>query len=216
MDLPVGVLERREAEMATGRAAFEERNGKSAEHTKRLLKEHEEMIKEEEARVAELNSTPSLGDRAARDRAGAELIDQAQTMLEAVGHNADREVTIVTRFQQTEIEKLEGPADPAKATAMATDHVTAQAVNQPTVLASEQGTPTEDRPLNLTDFRDSELSPATPVPADKFVPKTRRKAETVSRQKVPSADAIVKPDFEADALRIAMRAPDEALAPSKE
>lgn len=180
----------RAAEIDTGRARFMERH-KSSHDIKKLLKEADHVESEEKKRLKTV--AEGVFSNPVRDRAQAEIIDQAQTELEAVQHLADRERKIITLAQELEVEALEGDADPKAATEVTTDLVTAQAVNQPTVLANERGIKTEDRPLNLTHFADHELSAGTIIPSEEIVPKTRKSAEHIAKVKVPATEDVVKP-----------------------
>lgn len=192
-------LIQREAELNAGRQRIQERLDRSDNDQKRTMRDafkraDEERKQDDERREKVLNA-PGIADTAALDRAGAEIVDQAQTELEAIGHLYDRREKVTTVGQQWELEALEGHADPEAATEAATDAVTAQAVNQPTVLANNAGIPTEDRALNTTGF--AAVDPL-PIPEERHVPKNRRRAEKIAQQKVPSAGEVVKPGWHGD------------------
>lgn len=192
-------MSQREAELSAGRERVQERMGNSEKtdkrHMQRLFKDADREREEDERRREEILNATGLEDKAVLDRAGAEVADQAQTMLEALGHLADREEKITTVFQQREMEALEGNADPDAATEMAVDATTAQAVNQPTVLANNAGVPTEDRALNVTGL--TTVAPL-PIPDERHVPKTRKRAEQIAKAKVPSAQELVRPGWHGD------------------
>ena len=188
--------QRRFAEMEAGRARLRE-IAQAAGHDEKLLnkriKDAEEEIKEDERRRDELlNFRPT--NIADRDRAGAEVADQAQTELEAILHTADRAEPILTSPHQIAVEELEHPdVDTKRAEVLTTDMVTAQAVNQPVVLANERGVDTESKPMNPHGFEEDIIDPRmfTQMPEEKHVPRTRAKAEKISRHKVPRAEAVV-------------------------
>jgi len=200
----------REAELAAGRERFNERHS-SDEDSAKFLEEAEKQRQEDEERRASLLEAGGLGNQAERDRAGAEVGDQAQTMLEGIKHLADREETIFTRQQDQEAEALIGRADPETAHEIATEMTIAQAVNQPTPLANDAGQETEDRPLNLTTFEDRVLA-LTAIPEEKHVPKTRSRAKQIAEMKVPPAEKIVHEDNLDDAVEVVAATPDEALS----
>jgi hypothetical protein len=191
--------DRRKAEIEAGRERFLERS-KLAEISSKEVHAQQKIgdmqLNEDLQRRDEiLNAEPDYS-KAARDRAGAEIVDQAQTALEAVQHLADQEDRILTVEQELAIEALTHPnADPDRATAITTDMVTAQAVNQPTVLANNEGQNTEDQPLNNGPFSDAELSQATPIPDEKHVPKTAARARLIAKKKVPDASEVVVPGW---------------------
>jgi hypothetical protein len=221
--------DRRRAEMEAGRSRVVERMQSSQVDDPNFndrVKAAERQLKEDDKRREELFNAEGLNGQAVHDRAGAEVIDQAQTELEAMGHAADRVEKIITWPQQLEMERQEGNADPDLATTITTHHVTAQAVNQPTVLANEAGIETEGRPLNTTlgpsgaSFSDEALAlDRQEAPSDKVVPKTRKAAEKVAKGKVPHARKLVKeqavvtqydPDKN-EAIDAVRRAPAEAM-----
>lgn len=192
-------MTQREAELRAGRERVQERLDRSDDKHKRNMRDRfksadEERVQDEERRERILNA-PGIADKATLDRAGAEIVDQAQTQLEAVGHLYDRQEKVTTAGQQWELEALEGHADPEGATELTEDAVTAQAVNQPTVLANNAGIPTEDRALNVTGLRSVE---PLPVPEERHVPKTRKRAEQIAKAKVPPAERVVKPGWHGD------------------
>lgn len=193
-------MSQREAELNAGRARIEERLGQindknAAEHSRRLMKETDKLNKEDLDRRDELLNAPGVEDKMIRDRAAAEIVDQAQTQLEDILHRANRSLPITTVADQLLAERLERNTDPGAATDATTDLVTAQAVNQPTVLANNAGIPTEDRALNTTGL------PVDPIaiPDERHVPKTRKRAEKIAKDKVPPAEDIVKPGWHGDA-----------------
>src|SRR4051812_25057325 len=150
-DTPNSADARREAEMNLGKQRTHEalKNLKVDDRElKRLQQANREQLEEDEQRRADV-AGESLADKAERDRAGAEVIDQAQTQLEAVGHLKDREEKVLSYDQQRAVEELDG-TDNKGAEAITTDLTTAQAVNQPTVLAANAGQDTENQPLNTT------------------------------------------------------------------
>jgi hypothetical protein len=184
----------RQAEMAAGRARLAELH-KTAGHAEkdlhRRFRDADEEIKEDERRREELlNFRP--GNKEERDRAGAEVADQAQTELEAVLHNADRHDTIISSEHQVAVEELDHPdVDTGLARDVTTDMVTAQSVNQPVVLDSEAGKDTT-KPPNPHDFDESLIDPRlVTMPEEKFTPRTRKKAEWVSRKKVPNPETVL-------------------------
>lgn len=194
-----GWMAQREAELQAGREKV--RENMAASHlaraqADRLIRDADAQIEEDMQRREQILDTSVAVDQREHDQAGAEVIDQAQTMLEAVQHLADRQEPILDFRRANRVDRLEDPtADPKAARDLAVDHVTAQAVNQPTVLASERGVETENRPLNDTDgmFPDAELAlPVLPTPKDKHVPKTRPQAEEIADLKVPEAERVVK------------------------
>lgn len=199
------------AEIEAGRARVAELH--DAKDFKRLQRDAEVALEEDMERRRQLyEEVSSVGDKAALDRAGAEVADQAQTELEAVLHLGDRVEKVVTNERQTTLERLEGDADTTEATLITVDHVTAQAVNQPTILAHDDGQNTEERPLNTSGFPDEVLSPSLQVPEDRVVPKTRKRAEAVARGKVPPTEEIVRPAFEEYALSEVSKVPDEVMS----
>lgn len=191
---------RRELELRAGRARVEERSRAMVDAGRlegkqfdRALRDAELSLREDDEKRLRLLDTAATFNKVEADRAGAEVIDQAQTELEAVQHIADRNEPILDYRREAIIEKLQGDADPKAAEQVTTDVVTAQAVNQPTVLANNAGVETVDVPLNASTLRDHELALArTVVPDDKHVPKTRKQAEKVARGKVPPATKVVK------------------------
>jgi hypothetical protein len=186
----------RQAEMEAGRARLQELH-KSAGHKdadlKHVFSEADKVIKDDEKRREELLMFQP-GNQAERDRAGAEVADQAQTELEAVLHNADRQTQIIASAHQIAVEELDhSDVDTGKAEELTTDMVTAQAVNQPVVLANERGEDTENKPPNPHAF-DESLIPdrLVTMPEEKYTPRTRAKAEKVSRHKVPRTETVVR------------------------
>jgi hypothetical protein len=200
----VGATEQqRQAEIQAGRDRVHETMGRmhDTKHYSEIKKRADAQIKEDEERRHQLLTAPGLGDRARLDRAGAEVADQAQTELEAVTHFADRRHRIILGEHSNAVERLEHEdADPKLATQTTLNEVTAQAVNQPTPLANEQGRDTIDRPLNNTLFLDHELELDRPgiTPEDRHVPKTREQAEEVARVRVPDAEQVVRPGWHQD------------------
>lgn len=188
--------QRRQDEMEAGRARLRE-IAQAAGHDDKILnkriKDAEEVIKEDEKRRHELlNFRPT--NAVDRDRAGAEVADQAQTELEAILHTADRAEPILTSAHQIAVEELDHPdVDTKRAEDLTTDMVTAQAVNQPVVLANERGVDTESKPMNPHDFEEDIIDPRmfTQMPEEKHVPRTRGKAEKISRHKIPRAEEVV-------------------------
>lgn len=193
--------QQRRAEIEAGRRRFEENAGRAdlkRGEVAELRKLGDRQLEEDEERRKAVWEAPPLSSTIERDRAGAEVADQAQTELEALGHLADRADRIVTSEHSNAVERMEHPdADPERAKAVTMDTVTAQAVNQPTVLANERGIPTEVRPLNISDFRDEELELDRPgiTPDDRLVPKTREQAEQVAREKTPEPEDVVQPGW---------------------
>src|SRR5215207_5614881 len=188
--------QRRLAEMETGRARLRELSQTAGHDEKALakvMKNADEAIKEDERRRDELLNFRPI-NAADRDRAGAEVADQAQTELEAILHTADRAEPILTSEHQIAVEELDHPdVDTKRAEVLTTDMVTAQAVNQPVVLANERGVDTESKPMNPHGFEEDIIDPRmfTQMPEEKHVPRTRAKAEKISRHKVPRAEAVV-------------------------
>jgi len=187
--------QRRLAEMEAGRARLRELSQAAGHDEKALakvMKNADEAIKEDERRRDELLNFRPI-NAADRDRAGAEVADQAQTELEAILHTADRAEPILTAEHQIAVEELDHPdVDTERAEVLTTDMVTAQAVNQPVVLANEQGVDTESKPMNPQNFDESLIDTRlVTMPEEKHVPRTRKKAEKVSRNKVPRAGVVV-------------------------
>ena len=187
--------QRRLAEMEAGRARLRELSQAAGHDEKALakvMKNADEAIKEDERRRDELLNFRPI-NAADRDRAGAEVADQAQTELEAILHTADRAEPILTSEHQIAVEELDHPdVDTKRAEVLTTDMVTAQAVNQPVVLANEQGVDTESKPMNPQNFDESLIDTRlVTMPEEKHVPRTRKKAEKVSRNKVPRAGVVV-------------------------
>lgn len=222
-----GWMAKREAEMQAGREKVAQNMAASRlarEQADQLFRHADERLKEDEAQRERILDTSVAVDKREHDQAGAEVIDQAQTALEAVQHLADRQEPILDFRRANRVERLVDPTvDTAAAQELVTDHVTAQAVNQPTVLASEQGEETVGRPLNYSggDFTDQELALASlPTPKDKHVPKTRPQAEDIAREKVPETERVVKEAaivsdqalHRNEAIDIVRAAPDEALS----
>ncbi len=193
--------DRRRAELEAGRARLQELHeaarkagvkDSDEKDLKRRFRDADEEIKEDERRRDELlNFRP--GNAIDRDRAGAEVADQAQTELEAVLHNADRQETIIAAAHQIAVEELDHPTvDEKRAEVLTTDMVTAQAVNQPVVLANEAGVDTESKPMNPHDFDEGLIDPRlVTMPDEKYVPRTRKKAEKISRHKIPRTSEVV-------------------------
>jgi hypothetical protein len=193
--------DRRIAELQAGRARLQELHeaarkagvkDSDEKDLKRRFRDADEEIKEDERRRHELLNFAPI-NRVDRDRAGAEVADQAQTQLEAVLHNADRQETIIASAHQIAVEELDHPTvDTKRAEALTTDMVTAQAVNQPVVLANEAGVDTESKPMNPHDFDEGLIDPRlVTMPEEKFTPRTRKKAEKVSRHKIPRTEEVV-------------------------
>jgi len=187
--------QRRLAEMEAGRARLRELSQAAGHDEKALakvMKNADEAVKEDERRRDELLNFRPI-NAVDRDRAGAEVADQAQTELEAILHTADRAEPILTSEHQIAVEELDHPdVDTKRAEVLTTDMVTAQAVNQPVVLANEQGVDTESKPMNPQNFDESLIDTRlVTMPEEKHVPRTRKKAEKVSRNKVPRADVVV-------------------------
>lgn len=198
---PLTMQDRLKAELDAGRARFEERSkGEDASLLKQMRKRGEEEHREsEEHRKSVYGAQEEAISKAERDRAGAEVQDQAQTEMEALLHLADRNEPIIDMRRQTLIERIEGDADPQGAQELTTDHVTAQAVNQPTILANERGQDTENQPLNTTiglagtDIPDDKLAnDQVEMPTDRETPKTRAAAEKVAKGKVPPTQKVVR------------------------
>lgn len=198
---PMTMDDRRKAELDAGRARFDERSqGVDAKVRTQMLRRGEDEHREsEDHRKAVYGEQEDAVAKRERDRSGAEVQDQAQTQLEALLHLANREEPIIDMRRQTLIERLEGDADPGEAEDLTTDHVTAQAVNQPTVLANERGQETENQPLNTTigmagtDRPDEHLAQdQVKMPTDRETPKTRSDAEKVARGKVPPVEKVVR------------------------
>jgi len=187
--------QRRLEEMEAGRARLRE-IGQAAGHDEKTLskaiKNADEQIKEDERRREEMFAF-QLINVADRDRAGAEVADQAQTELEAILHTADRAEPILTAEHQIAVEELDHPdVDEKRAEDLTTDMVTAQAVNQPVVLANEQGFDTEAKPMNPQGFDERLIDTRlVTMPEEKHAPRTRQKAEKVSRHKIPRAKEVV-------------------------
>jgi hypothetical protein len=187
--------QRRREELEAGRARLRE-VAKAAGHDEsdlnRRLKEADKVIKEDEKRRDELLQLRPI-DTVDRDRAGAEVADQAQTELEAIIHLADRAEPILTAAHQIAVEELDHPdVDTKRAEDLTTDMVTAQAVNQPVVLANERGVDTEAKPINAGDWPEDKINTRlVSMPDEKHVPRTRAKAEKVSRHKIPRAKEVV-------------------------
>lgn len=196
-ELP-GWMAQREAEMNAGREKVMQNMAASdlaQRQAKDLIRAADERLKEDEEQRLRILDTSVAVDKREHDQAGAEVIDQAQTALEAVQHLADRQEPIIDFRRANRVERLEDPTvDTEAARQLVTDHVTAQAVNQPTILASEMGQETEGRPLNYGGvYSDDELALAVlPTPKDKHVPKTREQAEEIAALKVPETERVVK------------------------
>jgi|SRR5215204_3332234 len=187
--------QRRREELEAGRARLREINQAAGHDEGELNKRIEEadgVIKEDEKRRDELLQLRPL-DTTDRDRAGAEVADQAQTELEAIIHLADRAEPILTAAHEIAVEELDHPdADTERAELITTDMVTAQAVNQPVVLANERGVDTESKPMNPGEWDERRIDTRlVTMPAEKHVPRTRQKAEKVSRHKIPRAEEVV-------------------------
>ena len=227
-DMPLTWLDQRELEMAAGRARIQEREGQL-----KANRSHAEEIRREEARKQEEEDNNRLAEardgfisnRVELDRAGAEVADQAQTELEATQHTADRKNKVIDREHENMIEALDHPdVDTALAESITRDVVTAQAVNQPTILANNRGVDTETKPLNVTkhpvsggEWEDDALALDRQVkPSDATVPKTRPKAEKVAKGKVPPVKQVVKQDFEPDAVKIVRATDDDILGEGRE
>lgn len=191
-------LTQRELELQAGRtrlkAIAEAAGPQAGKDLTRHLKDNERQLKEDLEQRDRILTSPGTADNLLRDRSGAEIVDQAQTQLEALGHLADREERILTLDQQLAMERFEGPVDPEEAEAMSADAVTAQAVNQPTVLANNAGIPTEDRALNKTGLPVAQSE----VPSERHVPKTRQRAEKIAKGKVPPIQKAVRPGWHGD------------------
>lgn len=222
-----GFMSQREAELRAGREKVLQ-NASASELAKkeadRLVREADERIKDDMLRRELILDTSVAMDKTEHDRAGAEIIDQAQTALEAIQHLADRQEPIIDMRRANRVERLEDETvDTTGAQELVTDFVTAQAVNQPTILAEQRGVETVGRPLNNTDgvFTDEELAlAALPTPKDKHVPKTREQAESIASDKVPPVERMVKEagivsDYAPErneAIDLVRAAPDEALS----
>lgn len=212
--------ERRQAELDRGSERLAELKSILPKHmteaTTAQEKAHKERAeqwkKEEEDSLKERTSVLSLADKAVADRAGAEVIDQAQTMLEAVQHMEDREFKIMTLEHEQMVEQ-ELPRD-GDATNATVAQVEFQAVNQPTPLANAiEGQDTENKPLNTSGMEERFLSQdRIPVPADRHVPKTQEQASKLSKPKVPPAKKVVKADNTKDAVEVFNAADDDVLA----
>jgi hypothetical protein len=193
--------DRRQAELDAGRARFEELSGNldGAQKRQMLKRGEDEHRESEEHRQSIYGAQKEAVSKAERDRAGAEVQDQSQTELEAVLHLADRNEPIIDMRRQTVIERLEDDADAGAAQELTTDHVTAQAVNQPTVLANERGQETEKQPLNTTlgvagqGIPDEHLAnDQIEMPTARETPKTRAAAVKVAKGKVPPTQKVVR------------------------
>jgi hypothetical protein len=187
--------QRRREELEAGRARLREvaqAAGHDESDLNKRLKEADKVIKEDEKRRDELLQLRPI-DTTDRDRAGAEVADQAQTELEAIIHLADRAEVILTAPHQIAVEELDHPdVDTKRAEAITTDMVTAQAVNQPVVLANERGVDTESKPMNSGDWPEERINTRlVTMPEEKHAPRTRKKAEKVSRHKIPRAEEVV-------------------------
>lgn len=226
-DKPNRFESRREAELAAGRRRVEDRSAAlikagraDGKQIERSFKDAQRGLDEDLKKREELLDTAKSFTQREADRAGAEVIDQAQTELEAVGHLANNDEPILDYRRQANVERLKDGADPQAATEITTDVVTAQAVNQPTVLANDAGKETEGRPLNVTDQPDSALAlNIQQTPEDKHVPKTQAKARKTAKAKVPPAEKVVKEQAvvtqdkpeKNEAVEIVRKAPDDAL-----
>jgi hypothetical protein len=191
-----GLSKQREAEMERGRQLSRERSAlrgdvKDFQHR---VKEADARIKEDEDRRHSTIIEPvTAGDKELRDITGAAVQDQAQTLHEAILHLADRQEPIIDFRRQRRVDLLEDETvDTAEAHEIAVQAVLAQAVNQPTVLANNQGQETEDKPLNISLFADDELALTRVVlPPDELTPKTRDQAEEAAVGMVPEPERVV-------------------------
>jgi hypothetical protein len=186
----------REEEMKRGREAVSSRmaRGGGVKDFARMKKEADARLEEDEERRKLILENPEVAaDKALRDIAGAAVQDQAQTLHEAILHLADREEPILDFRRQRAVDELEDETvDLQAARDVTTDMVRAQAVNQPTVLASEEGQETEDKPLNTTLFADSELSfDRVVLPPDELTPKNVEQADEAAEGMVPSPEQVV-------------------------
>lgn len=221
---PTNVEEQRLAELQAGRNRFAERAnfpGNPTDLGAHVKRADQERNADEERRRGLLYATP-IYDQATRDIAGAEVADQAQTELEALQHLADRNEPIIDFRRERLIERQQGDADPAAATATTMDHITAQAVNQPTVLAHEAGQNTEDQPLNTSGRADNTLAlDRQQKPSDAAVPKTRAQAVRVAKGKTPPAAKVVKEQAvvtqddpeKNEAVAIVAKVPNDVMGP---
>lgn len=191
-------LTQRDLELQAGRERLKSIASNAGPQAQKTLTAHqkdaERLLKEDLEQRDRILNAEGTADNLLRDRSGAEIVDQAQTQLEALGHLADREERITTLDQQLAMERFEGPVDPGEAEAMSADAVTAQAVNQPTVLANNAGIPTEDRALNKTGLPVAQSE----VPSERHVLKTRKRAEKIALEKVPPIQKAVRPGWHGD------------------
>lgn len=184
-------MSRREAEIELGRKRFNERH--DAKDRKVAIKEVDEAEAERRKELEEAANRDDAATKRERDRAGAEVIDQAQTELEAVQHLADQEETVITREDEDELERLLGNADPAAAQAVTKSLVEAQAINQPTPLAAAKGQDVS-KPLNTSGRADEDVAlDRQGLPEDRHTPKTQAQASKVAKGKVPAPKEVVGP-----------------------
>lgn len=185
------------AELSVGRARLEELSKNREDHDekdfKRRLRDADEQIKEDERRRDELLNAAPMAAGADRDRAGAEVADQAQSELESVIHNADRQERILTAGHSISVELLEHPTvDMGKAEQQSMDLTTAQAVNQPVVLAEQAGEDTS-KVLNPDGWPEERIDERlVAIPPEKYTPRSRKKAEELARKKTPDAETVVR------------------------
>jgi hypothetical protein len=191
-----GLSKQREAEMERGRQLSRERSALRGD-----VKDFQHRMKEADARIKEdedrrhstiIEPTPAA-DKTLHDIAAAAVQDQSQTLHEAIIHLADRQEPIIDFRRQKRVDLLEDETvDTAEAHEIAVQTVLAQAVNQPTVLANNQGQDTENRPLNISLFADDELALTRVVlPPDELTPKTRDQAEEAAVGMVPEPERVV-------------------------
>jgi hypothetical protein len=188
--------QKRELEMNRGREVSRERAARAGQikEFQGFVKEADARFKDDEERRRGIIETPETAhDKALRDIAGASVQDASQTLHEAILHLADREEPILDFRRQRRVDELDDPTVDLKAAhEVATQAVVAQAINQPTVLANEEGKETENQPLNVSLFHDDELSMGRVVlPPDELTPKTHDQAVEAAEGMVPAPERVV-------------------------
>jgi hypothetical protein len=146
----------RQAEMEAGRARLQELH-KSAGHKdadlKHVFSEADKVIKDDEKRREELLTVPagqSGRARPCRRGGGGSGSDRAGSRAPQRRPARRRSSRPSTRLRSRAGSSRRGHRD--KAEELTTDMVTAQAVNQPVVLANERGEDTENKPPNPHDI----------------------------------------------------------------
>lgn len=228
MEINFGSVENsRQAEIEAGRARLREMHNfreRSAEDEGQREQDIDAALQEDERLRYERLTAMGTADKAKLDRAASEVVDQAQTQLEAALHFGDRrdrfpeepritaagvavpenhvQGRIQTRSQQRAIEDLafDNPDNVNMDLVQETTRqiIMAQAVAQPTPLANARGLPTEGRALNISEFADVELDSvhrAEAIPTDRMTPKTPEQAEQFASERTPWPADVVKPGW---------------------